>query len=276
LHDQLSATIGSHREQIRDFDSLQHDLVHALANFDETEAEWIIAEAFAMYAVEEVGDKLFMPVLLELSERRQQGNLSITAHNFASYYLVQRLGTLLRFIPNGTGNPLIWVGSARSELDEVGGLLLGIYLRRSGYHIHYLGQNLPTEELLIKDFVNEAKRQQPAMILFSAATLQAGEALAHLTARLHHASHLPVVVGYYGPIFSRRPELRSTISGVYLGASAQELLHNMGELLADKHRADLYRSAKNGQAKLTKTTNRVNNRSNAPANNQANNRANEQ
>jgi hypothetical protein len=89
-----------------------------------------------------------------------------------------------------------------------------------------------------------------------------------------------VVVGYCGPIFSRRPELRSTINGIYLGASAKEVLHNMAELLADKHRADIYRPAKNGQAKITKTTNRATSRSNAstnaPSNDRANNLANEQ
>lgn len=264
MHDQLSAILGSHREQVRDFSSLQHDLVHALANFDEAEAEWIVAEAFAMYALEEVGELLFVPVLQEISERRQQGGLSITAEHFAGNYLVQRLGTLLRFIPNGTGHPLIWVGSARSELREIGALLLGIYLRRSGYHIHYLGQILPTEELLIQDFVNEAKRRQPAMILFSATTLQSGEALAHLTARLaYNTAHPPAVIGYCGPIFARKPELRSAVSGVYMGATAHEILHNMAELLADKHHTDSYRSTKNGQPKITKVTNRTNSRSNS-------------
>lgn len=238
LHDSPANASGSHREQVRSFDALQHDLVHALADYDEVEAETIVAEAFAMYPVEQVGEKLFMPALLEISERRQQGDLSITTEHFAGNYLIQRLGTLLRVIPNGNGNPLIWVGSPRSESHEIGALLLGIVLRHSGYHIHYLGQNLPVEDLTIKDFVNEAKRRQPAMLLLSVSTPAAVEMLGRLTARLSQNGHPPTVIGYCGPIFGRKPELRNTISAVYMGATTKEILQNLDELLLHKPRSE--------------------------------------
>lgn len=230
----ITQRASAQRTHARDFPSLQGDLISALLAFDEEAAELTVSEAFAMYPVEQVGEELFMPVLREVGERWHRGDLSITTEHFATNYLIQRLGTLLRAIPNGTGGPLIWVGCAPSELHEVGALLLGIYLRRAGYRIHYLGQSLP-----IDDFAGEAKRQQPAMILLSASTQAAAVELGKLTASLTDLSGrsngvaLPLI-GYGGQIFNRKPELRAGIAGVYMGASAQEAIQHIGELLGDK------------------------------------------
>jgi methanogenic corrinoid protein MtbC1 len=244
LHDSLATSLGNHREEVRGFNALQQDLIRALINYEEGEAELIVAEAFSMYSMEQVGEKLFMPVLMEMNERRERGELSITTEHFAGNYLIQRLGTLLRFIPNGTGSSLIWVGCARAELHEVGALLLGIYLRRSGYHIHYLGQNLPADEPTIKDFVSEAKRQQPAIILFSVSTTQAAEELSYLASHIAQIDDVPSIIGYSGPVFSRKPELRAAIGGAYMGASAKEVIQNIDTLLADKHRQEKKQNGK--------------------------------
>ena len=232
-HQDLLGTGNGHRlEQIRDYTSLQQSLTDALINFDEDEAERIVAEAFSMYSVEQVGEKLIMPVLVEIGERWHQGELSVTIEHFASNYLIQRIGTLLRSIPNGTGGPLLWVGCAPSELHEVGTLLLAIYLRRAGYRIHYLGQNLP-----IEDFANEVKRQQPAILLLSASTIQAAEELGRLTSHLARLGPLAPIIGYGGQIFNRHPELRTNIAGTYMGASAQEAVQHIDKLLLDKKSA---------------------------------------
>ena len=234
IHELLSPAPHHHREHVRDFPSLQHDLIAALLSFDEPNAELVIAEAFAMYPVEQVGEQLFMPVLVEVGERWHRGEISITTEHFATNYLIQRLGTLLRSIPNGTGSPLIWVGCAPSELHEVGALLLSIYLRRFGFRIHYLGQSLP-----IDDFPQEVKRQQPAMILFSASTQPAAVELGKLTARLteRNGTDLPhpmPLIGYGGQVFSRHPELRSVIAGVYMGSNAKDAVEHISELLLHK------------------------------------------
>lgn len=238
-----------HNEHVRDFPSLQQDLLKALLAFSEDEAELVVAEAFAMYPVEQVGEELFMPVLIEVGDRWHRGDLSITTEHFATNYLIQRLGTLLRAIPNGVGGPLIWVGCAPSEMHEVGALLLGIYLRRAGYRIHYLGQSLP-----IDDFAQEVKRQQPAMVLLSASTQPAAQELARLTTRLTEESgmfngHSQPFIGYGGQIFSRRPELRAEIHGVYMGANAHEAVQHVGELLLEKAaRGDGRSASGNGEA----------------------------
>lgn len=234
IHELLTSLPHHPREHVRDFPSLQRDLIAALLAFDEPSAELVVAEAFAMYPVEQVGEELFMPVLVEVGERWHRGELSITTEHFVTNYVIQRLGTLLRSLPNSTGGPLIWVGCAPSELHEVGALLLGIYLRRSGFRVHYLGQSLP-----IDDFAQEVKRQQPTMILFSASTPPAAVELGKLTARLTErngtgAPHPMPLIGYGGQVFNRHPELRSTIAGVYMGSNAKDAVDHISELLLNK------------------------------------------
>jgi MerR family transcriptional regulator, light-induced transcriptional regulator len=240
LHDSLatSPSIHLHREQVRDFATLQQELISALANYNEEGAEAVVTEAFSMFSVEQAGEKLFMPVLHEIEAQREQGIISITTEHFASNYLTQRLGSLLRFIPNGTGGPLVWVACGRSELHEVSALLLSIYLRRSGYQVHYLGQNLPTEERTIKDFINEAVRQQPSMLLFSVSTVDAAEELSNLSSRLSKIVRAQSIIGYSGSIFSQKPELQAAILGIYMGATANEITQNMESLMSGKSRPD--------------------------------------
>lgn len=223
----------SRREHVRDFDVLQDELLHALMNFREDQAEQIVAEAFAMYPVEQVGEKLFAPVLVEVGERWQRGTLSVTTEHFATNYLQQCLSALLRTMANRGVGPLIWVGCAPSELHEIGALLLSVYLRRAGYRVHYLGQSLSAAGLN-----GEAQRQQPAMILLSASTQASAEELARLAAQLTHNSHPSPPIGYGGQIFRSKPELRSTVAGIYLGDTAHHAVQQIDKLLLEHPHAE--------------------------------------
>jgi methanogenic corrinoid protein MtbC1 len=216
---------------VRDFGSLQTDLLAALVAFDESAAEAVVTEAFGMYTVEQVGESLLRPALIEIGERWHQGALSVATEHFASNYLIQRLSALLRTMPNGVTGPLIWVACAPTELHEMGALLLSLYLRRAGYRVHYFGQNLPVDELPA-----DMARQRPAMLLFSASTQQAAEALGRLSAKLTGQGLSVPVIGYGGQAFSLRPELRGLVTGIYLGDSAQAAIEPINHLLIEQPR----------------------------------------
>jgi methanogenic corrinoid protein MtbC1 len=220
------------REPVRDFAALQSDLLHALLAYDEETAALVIAEAFAIYPVEQIGERLFQPVLTEIGKRWQCGALQAAAEHFATNYLRQWLTGLLHALPTPSHGPLIWVACAPTELHEIGALLLATYLRRAGYRVHYLGQSLPAE-----GFATEVQRQQPALVLFSATTTTAAEELAQLTARLTPNGlngHAYPVIGYGGQIFSRRPDLCCAITGVYLGENAHTAVQAVDQLLCER------------------------------------------
>jgi DNA-binding transcriptional MerR regulator len=240
---ELPGGASARRRQVRDFAALQHDLLQALLVFNEAAAEQIVAEAFAIYSVEQVGEQIFLPMLVEVGERWHRGELGVTSEHYITNYLIQRLAVLLRSLPNGNAGPLIWVGCAPTELHEVGALLLGIYLRRSGYRVHYLGQDLPGD-----DFGVEVQRHHPAMILFSASTVGAAEELARLTSKLTNGLSARTLIGFGGQVFNRRPELRANVAGVYMGANAQAAVTTIIELLQGKQRSSRITGANQRQA----------------------------
>ena len=179
-----------------------------------------------MYTVEQVGENVVVPVLVEIGDRWHRGEVSVTTEHFATTYLLQRLAALLRAAPGNGDNPLIWVGCAPGELHEMGAMLLSIYLRRAGYNVRYFGQNLP-----IEDVSRDIQRGKPDMILLSAATEEAARQLGRLTTTLAESLARRPLIGYGGRIFNQHPELRSEIAGVFMGASAQEAVQGVNELL---------------------------------------------
>ena len=222
------ALASSGRIAVRDFSSLQRELLEAIITFDEFSADTLLSEAFAMYSVEQVGENIIKPVLYEIGDRWHRGEISITLEHYGSNLLLQRMATLLRAVPNGTGGPLIWVGCAPGELHEIGPMLLTIYLRRRGYRVHYLGQNLSAE-----DVSREIYRQQPAIVLFSASTINAVHELARLTTLLGENGANHMVVGYGGQIFNKHADLRNNVRGIFMGATAQEAADQVRELLLE-------------------------------------------
>jgi methanogenic corrinoid protein MtbC1 len=173
-----------------------------------------------------VGEFVIVPTMVEIGERWHRGELSVTREHYATNYLLQRLGTILRVVPNGYSGPLIWVGCAPGEKHEMGVLLLCIYLRRAGYQVRYLGQDLPEDDLIV-----EALAQKPALVLFSASGMESAANLQKLCARLVTLEPPRPVIGYGGRAFNVHPHLRDGVAGVFVGATALEAVEAMSELL---------------------------------------------
>jgi DNA-binding transcriptional MerR regulator/methylmalonyl-CoA mutase cobalamin-binding subunit len=216
---------------VQNFAALNHRLLEALLLYNEHEAEQVLASAFALYPIEHVGEHVIVPTMVEIGDRWHRGELSVTREHYATNYLLHRLGAILRVIPNGYSGPLLWVGCAPGEKHEMGVLLLCIYLRRAGYQVRYLGQDLPPDDLIA-----EALAQKPALILFSASGLDSAANLQELCERLVALDPPRPVIGYGGRVFNVHPELRDRIAGVFVGATALEAVETMGELLTDRPR----------------------------------------
>lgn len=222
-----ATAIPPRRSSVRDIATLQSEVTRGLLSYDEQTAETAMAEAFALYPIEQVSEELIVPTLVQIGDLWHDGEISITTEHYATNYLLQRLMTLLRVSVNSSSGPLIWVGCAPGELHEIGALMLTIFLRRSGHNVQYLGHNLPTEDL-----VAEVERQHPAVVLMSASSSEAAAGLTEMTAALVNIAPPRPIIGYGGRIFNQQPDLRSGIAGVYLGATAQEAVKSMDDLLS--------------------------------------------
>lgn len=220
------AAAADRRLQVRDYARLRADLLDALLAHNEAAAGALLSEAFTLYTVEQVGEHLVAPVLIEIGERWHQREVSVTTEHFATSYLLQRMAAILRTLPCQPEGETIWVGCAPGERHEVGALLLSIYLRRRGYRVHYLGQDLPAHDL-----VDATHRHHPSLLLFSATMAESAEALVELLHGLAGNGKTPLL-GYGGQAFRTRPELCAACAGVYLGAAADQAVEIVHHLLA--------------------------------------------
>lgn len=215
-------------EKVPSFEQLQHELVNALVALNEAEAGSVLTESYSFYSIEEIGEQIITPVLVEIGERWHAGKLSITREHFATGYIQQHLLSILRGTRSNPNGESVWIACAPEEQHEVGAILLAVYLKRAGFQVKYLGANLPIEGLSA-DIASE----KPAMVVFSASTESAAKQLEKLTDMLAMLGSVRPIIGYGGRIFNHDPELREQVSGVYLGQSglqaveiAQDLLHN--------------------------------------------------
>ena len=90
------------RLEVQNRAALQDHLVWALLSYDENRAEQVLAQAFALYPLEMVGEQLIMPTLVELGERWHRGELNIAREHYATNYLLQRVSAILRALPSMT------------------------------------------------------------------------------------------------------------------------------------------------------------------------------
>lgn len=217
---------ATHQMMQRNYTTLQSELLQALLTFDETAAEQVLAEAFALYPMELIGENLITPVLVEIGERWHRREITVTREHYASALLQQQLAAILRTAPRPNKKFLIWVMCGPGEDHEIGAMLLTIYLRRAGYQAQYLGKNI-----MAADLISDVGYYQPALILLSAATEETAQRLGSLTAALNQLTSFRPIVGYGGRIFQQQPTLRNQITGIYMGDSAYEAVANTEELL---------------------------------------------
>ncbi len=199
--------------------TLNRQLLGAVLTFREAEAEAVLTEAFALYPVEHVAEEIVAPVLVEIGERWHRGEVTVVQEHFATTFLRHRLAALFHAYPQPANGPLAITGSAPGEWHDVGILLVALALRRHGWRVIHLGQNVPAAHL-----AEEIQRLHPKLVCLSATT---PESLDGLTAVAEAIEHLPepkprLVLG--GRLLNTREDVRARFSQAYLGTSPRELI----------------------------------------------------
>ena len=118
----------------------------ALESFDEPAAQAILDRLLSDLSPTAVLRDVVVPYLSELGERWERGAVSIAQEHFASNVLRGRLAGLARGWGGGHG-PRAVLACPAGERHDMGLMVFGIALRRSGWRIHYLGSDTPLDEL---------------------------------------------------------------------------------------------------------------------------------
>jgi MerR family transcriptional regulator, light-induced transcriptional regulator len=118
----------------------------ALDDFDELTAQAVLDRLVSDLSLVAVLRDVVLPYLAELGQRWAGGTASIAQEHFASNVIRGRLAGLARGWGGGQG-PRAVLACPPGEYHDLGLMIFGIVLNRSGWSIDYLGVNTPVPEL---------------------------------------------------------------------------------------------------------------------------------
>jgi DNA-binding transcriptional MerR regulator len=204
-------------------------LTQALLAHNTDKADQLLNEAMATCSLESIILEAIVPTLEDIGQGWVDGRVSVATEHLATHYVRHRLVMwTMSGPPTYPIRPTI-LACAPGELHEGGLLILGVLLRRRRWPVAYLGQTVPLADLssLIQDL-------RPPAVVLVATTETTARSLAEWP------QHLPGVVearrpviAFGGRIFTKQPEWRVKVPGVFLGESLQEGVDTLERTLRD-------------------------------------------
>jgi MerR family transcriptional regulator, light-induced transcriptional regulator len=205
--------------------ALREQLTGALFRHDLARADQIMGDMLAFYSPEDLTLNIVSPVLNEIGQAWEQGHISVATEHLASNYLRHRL---LMWMVTGPAprpvNPVV-LACAPGEWHEGSLLMLGVLLRRQGWPVAYLGQNMPFADLAT--FVQQI---QPSAVVLVAMLEEPVKALGDWPKWIVQINGKPPVV-FGGRAFVLQPELQKQVQGMYLGDTVQVGVARLEEIL---------------------------------------------
>lgn len=199
-------------------------LLEVLLAFREPQAEVILGEAFALYPVEVVVEEIVARLLTKVGERWHRGEVTVVQEHFITDFLRRRLMVLFHTANQPAAGPLAITAAAPSEWHDLGILMVSLALRRAGWRVIPLGQNVPVESLLA-----EVRKLRPSLVCLSATIGESIGALRQVYDAVREMSEPRPQLVFGGRVFNLHPELRSAFPGAYLGASAREFVAHIAQ-----------------------------------------------
>lgn len=203
--------------------ALAQDLLAALLAFQEARGIALLAEAFAIYSIEDVAEEIIVPVLVEIGERWHRGEATVVQEHFATAFLRHRLAALFQAYEPSAAGPLALAGSTAGEWHDVGILLLSLVLRQTGWRVIYLGQNVPIGHL-----IEEIGRLRPRLVCLSATIPECAASLAEAYEAITHLPKPRPRLLFGGRLLNTRDDLRARFPDAYVGSSIREVLAAIG------------------------------------------------
>ena len=205
--------------------SLCESLVEALTRHDLLRADQLMGEMLAFYSPEDLTLDVIGPALNAMGEAWEQGRITVATEHLGTNYLRHRL--LMWMVTGPTPKPgnQVVLACAPGEWHEGSLLMLGVLLRRQGWPVAYLGQNVPFRDLA--DFVDEI---HPRAVVLVAMCEEPAQALAEWPQWINQSNGNPVIT-FGGRAFVVRPELQGKVPGIYLGNSLQEGITSLNTIL---------------------------------------------
>lgn len=118
----------------------------ALEAYDDASAQATLDALLATFTFETVARDVLLPLLRELGDRWERGEITVAQEHFASNVLRGRLLGIARGWDRGIG-PRAVLACAPEEQHELALIIFGIALRAQGWRVTYLGADTPVESI---------------------------------------------------------------------------------------------------------------------------------
>ncbi|MCS6773191.1 MAG: MerR family transcriptional regulator [Anaerolineae bacterium] len=207
---------------------LHDDIVAAAVEFNEEQIEQSLSESFALFSVEDVCVGIIEPALATIGELWHAGEISVSVEHFLTNIVRRRLLAIMAALPSPIHEARVVSACAPQEYHEIGLLMISLFLRRQGYGVTYLGQNIATARLW-----EALEKTRPSVLLLSASGLIAAANLLDLVRELRARGYVDLRIAFGGQIYRRLPHLVRCVQAVFLGENAREAVARLKDLLSN-------------------------------------------
>lgn len=187
-------------------------LLQAFAALDAGSASAIVERALGSYPIEDVCTGILLPALARVESLSGRREVALAETLFARNYARSLLFAHFVSAIERQDYPVVFLGCAPKEEDEIPALLLGLFWRRLGLRVVYFGPDVDASTL-----VQQFESHRPALLALTASQPQRIRALGRVAREVGEAPGDPVLFGYYGRVFAQNRELRARVAGQYLG-----------------------------------------------------------
>ena len=222
-----SAPLSLRTAEGSSLEALRGEMLAGAYAFDAARVQSCMAEAFALFPVEDVCLNMLIPVLNQIGHEWRIGRASLQVEHFLTNLVRQQLLTLDAAAPQPTRRGRVLTGSGPGDLHEMGVLTLSILLRRRGWEVIYLGQVVGLARLR-----TTVESTRPDVVMLSASTLSTVRALRDAAEVVAGANRSRTQFIFGGPLFPYVPDLATRIPGIYGGDTLLEALQRLDGLLS--------------------------------------------
>lgn len=197
--------------------------INACMNFDEFQAEQLLAQAFALFPAEVVCLDLIQKGLHDIGAGWYDGKITVQQEHFASALAIRRMEAMLSSTPAPTRPGRILVGCPPEEEHTFVPLLISLLMRRRGWDVVYLGANVP-----LRSLETTLDTVRPNLVVLTAQQLHTAAGLLEM-AELLLIERVPVAFG--GLVFTEVPHLHEAIPGYYLGDKIENVIGEIEHIM---------------------------------------------
>lgn len=127
--------------------AVRERVIAAIEHLRIEEAEQVLSRAALSTEPSEFLKAIVGPILVEIGDRWERGELRIVHERACSTLMRGLLFSLMRLYPSNGGARRVVVATPAKEDHELGALMVAMLAAMQGWSVLYLGPNLPAEEI---------------------------------------------------------------------------------------------------------------------------------